>query len=152
MKTQSTLAIIMLALMVIAPGCSLLSPSHNLSPKLDQKIGEINGKQATLENNLNSVHAEIAKLQATVELQGNNNRVQEGYLNISGSEGYLIGVFALVTISMLLFYMYKSSHYQKTTEVLAGQIRAYDNGELRERILATAWKTGVEREIYDLIK
>jgi hypothetical protein len=132
-------------------GCKNLSPSDNLSPKLDQKIGQLQGNQNTIENDLNSIKAQLSQLSQTLELQGNNNQLQQGWLNIKG-DGIFVGGFALVTISMLLFYMWRSSHYQKTTEVLAGQIRAHDDKDLKERIMATAWNTGVERAIYELIK
>ena len=142
--------IIAFLVLTLLPGCSLLSPSHNLSPNQKQDIGKIEGKQPTVEDNLNSIHSEIAKLQSSIELQGSNNKVQSGYLNFEGN-GWAVGAFAIVTISMLLFYMYKSSRQQKIAEILAGSIRAYGNSDLNERVLAAAWKTGVEKDIYQMI-
>jgi len=131
-------------------GCGNLSPRDNFSPKIDEKIGKIEGNQNELENNLNSIKTELMNIKNSLKIDGQNNQVQQGWLNIR-SDGYVIGAFGAITIGMLLFYMYKSNKYQKTATILSEQIKLHNDETLNERILASAWNTNVEKTVYSLL-
>jgi len=136
---------------ILVPGCGNLSPFGNLSPELDQRLDEIEGNQNTLENNQNAIKIELGRLQQALEIQGNANEVQQGWLNVR-ADGIIIAVFAVATIGMLLYYMYKSSKYKKVSTILADQIKLYDDWEFKEQVMASAWNTDVEKSIYKLIE
>ena len=142
--------LILIALLIV-PGCGNLSPFGNLSPELDQRLDDIEGNQNTLENNQNSIKIELGRLQQALEIQGNANEVQQGWLNIR-ADGIIIAVFAVLTIGMLLYYMYQSSRYKKVSNILADQIKLYDDWEFQEQVMAAAWNTEVEKTIYKLIE
>ena len=98
-------------------GCNNLSPSDNFSPHLDQRLDDIEGNQATIESNQNVIKLEIGRLNNALSIQGENDEVQQGWLNIQ-ADGIIIAVFALSTIGLLLFFMWKSKHYKETAEIL----------------------------------
>jgi hypothetical protein len=143
------IAIIALALGPIS-GCGNLSPRDNLSPILDQRLDDIEGNQSTLENNQNAIKIELGRLQNALEIQGRNNEVQQGWFNVQ-ADGIIIAVFALLTISMLLYYMHRSAKNKKVADILADQIRAHEDWELKENIMAAAWNTSVEKTIFKMI-
>jgi len=144
----------MIATIVLAfgamSGCNNLSPNDNLSPILDQRLEDIEGNQSTIESNQNAIKLELGRLQNALEIQGENNEVQQGWFNVQ-ADGIIITVFALVTIGMLLFYMYSSAKNKKVATILADQIRAYEDWELKEQVMAAAWNTGVEKTIFKMI-
>ena len=132
-------------------GCNNLSPSDNFNPQLDQRLDSIEGNQATIENNQNAIKLELGRLQNSLSIQGENNEVQQGWLNVQ-ADGIIIAVFALSTIGLLLFFMWKSKHYKETAEILLDQIRAYDDWELKERVMAAAWNTKVEKTVFRMVE
>jgi len=145
------LAIAMIAVICVIAlsGCGNLSPRIN--PELEQQLEELKGNQNTLENNQNAIKIELGRLQNALEIQGENNEVQQGWLNIQ-ADGILIGVFGIGTIGLLLFYMYKSSKYKKVSTILADQVRMVDDWDLKDDIMAAAWNTEVEKTVYKMIK
>ena len=147
-KTIASLAILVL---VATAGCDNLSPRDNFSPQLDQRLERIEGDQNELENLLNSIKVELGSLRQSLDLQNsNNNEIQQGWLNVQ-ADGILISIFAIVIIGMLLYYMYRTKHFQDAAEMMAEQIRNDLDYETKERIMAAAWNTHVEKTVYKLI-
>jgi len=146
---RGTLISLALIAMIGLPGCGNLSPRIN--PELQQQLDKIEGQQNTLENNQNSIKIELGRLQNALEVTGENNQVQQGWLNVQ-ADGIIIGVFALITISLLLYYMYRSTQYKKISMILADQVRLYDDDELTETVMAAAWNTEVEKTIYKMMR
>lgn len=132
-------------------GCGNLSPKDNLSPQLKQQLEDINGSMNTLENNQNSIKIELGKLQQTLNVGGNDNQIQQGWLNVK-ADGIVIGIFAAATIGMLLFYMYKAEKYKKVATILGEQVRDFADPDIKEAIMAAAWATPVEKDIFKMIK
>lgn len=132
-------------------GCGNLSPRDNLSPQLDQRLDNLEGNQNTLENNQNAIKIELGRLQNHLAVKGENNDVQQGWLNIQ-ADGIIIMIFALTTIGMLLFFIYRSNKYKRTADLLAGQIRAYNDYDLKERVMAAAWNTNLEKQVFKMIE
>lgn len=150
MKTFKVLALIAVTLAII-PGCNNLSPRDNFSPQMEQRLKNIEGDQATLENNQNAIKIELGRLQNSTKIDGENNQVQQGWLNFKG-DGLFVGIFGIVTIGMLLIFMYKSAKYKKIANIMGEQIKFSDNIHLKEQVIASAWNTGLERDVFRLIE
>ena len=151
MKKLATIAITCFTLLLSGCGRNL-SPQGNLSPQLAQDLDDIKGNQATLENNQNAIKIELGRLQNELSLSNsNNNELQQGWINVQ-SDGILIGIFGLLTIGMILFYMSKARKYKQMTDILGQQIKLYDDEEIKEKVMAASWNTHVEKDIYRLMK
>lgn len=152
-KIKQIAIVAMMSFILMLSGCGKnLSPQDNISPKLDQKLDSIEGHQATLENNQNAIKLELGRLQNEMALNNsNNNQMQQGWVNIQ-SDGVLIGVFGLMTIGMILFYMSKAKKYKQISDILGQQVQVHNQPEIKERIMAAAWNTNVEKDIYKLVK
>ena len=132
-------------------GCGNLSPRDNLSPQLMQQIDKLQGNQNTLENNQNALKLEIGRLQQALTMQNsNNNQIQQGWLNVQ-SDGIIIGIFSVLIIGMMMYYMWQSSHYEKAAEILGEQVKESTDDDLKERVMAAAWNTNVEKTVFKFI-
>lgn len=148
LKLRLTMALLITTLFA---GCGgFLSPRDNLSPIVDQRLEDIEGNQATLENNQNAIKVELGRLQNALRINGQSNEVQQGWLNLQ-VDGLVIGVFSIVVISLLLFYMYSASKNKQIAKMIGEQIKNYQDEDLKEYIMAASWNTGLERDIFKLI-
>jgi len=149
--SRKALVVLALLVMVAIPGCGNLSPRDNLSPQLDQRLERLEGDQNELENLLNSIKVELGELQQTLNMQNSNhNEIQQGWLNIQ-ADGILVLVFAVLVVSMLFYYMYRTKHFKDAARVMGEQIRDEASDEVKEKVMAAAWNTSVEQTIYKLI-
>lgn len=148
---MKTLLIVVASCLIGLVGCQNLSPRDNFSPELEQKIEKIEGNQNTLENYMNSMKLQLANLQNSLNVPGDGNNVQQGWLNVQ-ADGIVIGTFSLLTIGVALFYMNRYNHYRTTCKIMSEQIKTSDDYELKERIMAAAWNTKVQKTIYNMIK
>ncbi len=140
-----------LLLLMAFTGCGNLSPRDNLSPQLEQRLDAIEGNQNTLENNQNSIKLEIGRLQQSLSVGGNENQIQQGWLNVQ-ADGIIIGVFSVMIVGLMLWFMRSSMHYKQTAEIMGEQIKESDDEEVKERVMAAAWHTNVEKTIFKLIE
>lgn len=106
-------------------GCGNLSPRENVNPKLQQDIQNQQGRIDRIENNQNSIRADIERI-SLINKENNNQGIQ-----ILQGEGGLVLVFGLLTIFAILFYFYKTAESErKKSEILASQIVEYNDEEL----------------------
>lgn len=106
-------------------GCGNLSPRENVNPKLQQDIQNQQGRIDRIENNQNSIRADIERI-SLINKQDNSQGIQ-----ILQGEGGLVLVFGLLTIFAILFYFYKTAESErKKSEILASQIVEYNDEEL----------------------
>ncbi len=140
-----------LLLLTAFTGCGNLSPRDNLSPQLDQRLEKIEGNQNTLENNQNAIKLEIGRLQQSLTVPGDNNEIQQGWLNVQ-ADGIIIGVFSVLIVGLMLWFMRSSMHYKQTAVIMGEQIKESDDEEVKERVMAAAWHTNVERTVFNLIE
>jgi len=136
--------IIVALICLFSLGCSdNLSPRDNLSPKLEQ---DINGQIQRLENNQNSMRAEIDRI-SLINKENNNSGIQ-----ILQGDGGLIFLFGLITIFLVIFYFYKVAEGErKTSEILAEQIVKHQDETLESNVIKAAEYTNVEQKICHLI-
>jgi hypothetical protein len=128
-------------------GCGNLSPRDNLNPKLQQDINNQQGRIDRIENNQNAIHAEIERI-SLINRENNNSGVQ-----ILQGDGALVLIFGLVTISLMLYYFYKTAENErKTSEILAEQIVRHQDNELESNVLKAAENTEVEKNICNLVQ
>lgn len=149
-------------LMLVVSGCSAkLSP---LSPELDQKINNQDGKIDDIKNNQNGMMLELGKVRNQNDLNARDiHDAQQGLLNIKGQEnngvqilqgdGALTMVFSLITIAMMLVFYYRSKSIKsdKTTDILAQQIVLHDDEHLNDKVFMAALNTDVESNVYHAI-
>lgn len=161
MLSRISIMAIMLFAVVNLTGCGILSPRDNLSPQLQQQFDNTNGKISGLQTDQQAVKLELARItqeigevrdmqQGIMNLQANNNN-RNGVQILQGSGG-LTMAFGIVIIAMLLYYFYKSRSHKKTAQILAQQIKMYDNHDLEEKVMAAAMNTDVEKEVYSMVK
>lgn len=146
-----------LAILLFFTGCADISP---LSPKLDQKIDNQDGKIEDIRNNQNGLMLELGKLRNQTDVNARDiGNMQQGLINQSNQnsgvqilqgEGPLILVFALGTIGMLLIYHYrtKAVKNEKVVELLSDQIALYDDVNLDNNIFAAAMDKNIEEAVY----
>lgn len=137
----------------------------NLSPRLNNRIDNAEGKIGNLENMANSLKAEIAKLQTQTEIQSEKiSQLQQGLANFqSNNENYgvqilsgpggimlsLFGVMALVLIA--LHYRKQSIVNEKTATILAQTLAASRDPVLEEEAFKAALHTEAEEKVLNLL-
>ena len=143
---------------LITSGCGEFSP---LSPRLDQKINNQDGKIDELKNNQNGIMTEIGKIRNENQLTAKELRdAQQGLINMKGNDnsgvqilqgdGALIMVFSLCVIGMLLVFYYrtKSIKSEKTADIFAQQIALHNDTDLNDKVFMAALNTDVEHNVY----
>lgn len=152
-----------LAVLILAvSGCGVkISP---LSPELNQKINNQDGKIDDIKNNQNGIITEIGKIRNQSDLNARDiHDAQQGLMNVKGQEnngiqilqgdGALVMVFSLITIAMMLIFYYRSKSIKsdKTTNILAQQIALHDDQQLNDKVFMAALNTDVESNVYHAI-
>jgi len=149
---------ILLALtLLLFTGCNV-SP---LSPDLDNKIDNQDGKIEEIKNNQNGIMLDLLKIRNEQNMHARDvdNQIQ-GWFNKSNSgiqilqgDGALILVFAVSTIAMLLIYHYrlKANKNQQSAEIMAQQIALYDDINLDDQVFMSAMNTEVEEDVYHMM-
>lgn len=154
-------SLLSVAAMIIS-GCSArFSP---LSPELNQRLNNQNGKIEELKNNQNGIINEIGKIRNENELNARDIRdAQQGLINMKGNEnsgiqilqgdGALVMVFSICVIGMMLIFYYRSKFVkaEKTSDILAQQIALHDDLDLNNKVFMAAINTDVEDNIYHTI-
>ena len=144
-------------------GCGRFDP---LSPKLEQKIDNQNGKIDELKNNQNGVSLELMKLRQQTDLNARDiDNFQQGAVNLRGAsndntgfqliqgDGALMLIFGLGVIGMFFVYHYRTEALKnsKTANILAQQIAAHDDVNLDEKVFTAAMNSDVEEHVYQLM-
>jgi len=121
-----------------------MNPHDNLNPRLQQ---DIQGRVQKLENNQNSIRAEIDHL-SLINKENNNNGVE-----IFQGEGGLFLLFGSITVFLVVYYFYKTAEGErKTSEILAEQIVRHQDEILESNVLKAAEYTDVEKKVHSLIQ
>ena len=149
--------VVLAILMLCLTGCKI-SP---VSPELDQKIDNQNGRIEDINSNQNGLMMEFLKLRNQTEINARDiGNLQQGIINQSNQnsgvqvlqgDGPLIMIFAFGTIGMLLIYHYRTRAIknEKIVEIMSDQIALYDDVHLDNDIFMSAMNTDVEKEVYD---
>ena len=154
--------IISLALgFILLSGCSgNLSP---LSPRMNQKLNNQNGKIDELKTNQDSVAAEIGKLRNDTQVTAdkiNSFQQQQGMLNKENSgvqifqgDGALIAVIVLAALGMFLIFYYRSEALKakQVNNILSHQIVQANDPDLEDQVFLAAMRSEVEPEVYHLM-
>ena len=153
-------SIILLGILMIV-GCGKVSP---ISPELDQRLNNTDGKIDEIANNQNGLMLELGKINQKQEIIGRDiENAQEGIINLKGSTNSGVQIFSgdgglisLVTIFIAMSYTIyhyrsKSIKSEKTSEILAQQIAIKNDDDLSEKVFMSALNTDVEKDVYHLI-
>ncbi len=136
------LGVILASLCLITTGCAEVSPRDNLSPRIEQKIDNANGKIDRIESNQNAIKFAIEK-----RTENTNTGVQF----FQGEGGLIVG-FGVVVIICVTIYFYRSSQKnEQIAKMLTEQIRAFNDPELEDSILRAALYTDVEKDVYHMM-
>ena len=155
--------LLMLAVITLS-GC--MAAKDNLSPfspraKMKQQMSNQNGKIGELETLNNAMKSEIGNVKSQAEIhardiqamqQGTLNKTNTGVQILSG-DGVLIVLMVLGSLALFFIFHYRnqSEKNKKTAEILAQQIRHYDNPEMADRVCMAALNTEVEQDVYHLM-
>lgn len=157
-------AIMLVVLMFGAAGCGNLSPRFD--PKHDQQIDNQNGKIGEIESVQNGIKGEIGTLKTQSEIQNSKlDKIQTGMVNLqsnnayngiqilSGPGGLIVGVVGMIILGFVVIsYRKKAIDNAKTADMLAEHIVAKGDPALETDVFKAAMHSGVEQNIYDLIK
>lgn len=154
-------SIILLMLSMLCIGCGRISP---VSPELDQRLNNTDGKIDEIRNNQNGLMLELGKINQQQEIIGRDiENAQEGIVNLKGSSNSGIQIFsgdggllALISISVALIYSifhYRTKYIksEKTADILAQQIALKNDTELDDKVFLSALNTDVEKDVYHLM-
>lgn len=142
-------------------GCARISP---LSPNLDQKIDNQDGKIEELKNNQNGLMLELGKIRQQSEINARDiENAQQGLINLRGSNnsgvqilsgdgGLLIAFLTLMGgIMTIWYYRQRAIANEKTATILAQQIALYNDTDLNDQVFLSAMNTDVEENVYHLM-
>ncbi len=159
MNTKTSL-FFTLCICLFVSGCRF-SP---FSPELRNRIDNQNGKIEDIKNNQNGLMLELGKLRQDAQITAEEiKNFQQGIVNLKGQENNGIQIFSgdvgfitvigMITISIILIYHYrkKAAHAEKTANILAQQITAFNSEELSNNVFLSALNTEVENEIYHVM-
>lgn len=142
-----------------------LTGCGNLSPRMQEKIDNQNGKIGEIENINQGLKLELGKLQNQAEIQNSQlDRVQQGLMNVqagnensgvqilSGTGGVLIACFiTIAAVVIALSYRNEAKKQQKAAEIMAQQIAYSEDPELEDNVFRAAMNTDVEAQIYNAV-
>ena len=146
--------------------CLFFAGCGNLSPRMQPKIDNNQGKINELENLANSLKAEIGKLQNQAEISDSElERVQQGLANyqsnyqntgvqiFSGPGGLIITMVGFLVIGIVaVAYRQEAKRNLKTADILASRIVTQGDPSLTEQVFQAAMYTDVENKILNLIQ
>lgn len=150
--------ILLASLLLVTTGCIDVSP---LSPDLDNKIDNQQGKIEDIKNNQNGIMLDLLKLRneqqqhardVENQVQGMFNKSNSGVQILQG-DGALILVFGVAVMAMFLVYHYKTraEKSQKTAEIMAQQIAVFADHNLDNEVFLSAMNTEVEEDVYHMM-
>lgn len=141
-------------------GCPDIKP---FSPENQQEIKDNKGRIEELKSNQNGLMLELGKLRnentimaeqlkSFQQQQGIANKQNSGIQILQG-DGVIMGIVVLLGLGMVLVYHYRSNalKHQKTSEILAQQVAAYNDRQLDDHIFLAAMNTDVESDMYHLM-
>jgi outer membrane murein-binding lipoprotein Lpp len=127
-------------------GCADVSPRDNVSPRLQQDINNQQGKIDRIENNQNTIRAEIERI-SLINKENNNTGIQ-----ILQGDGALVVVFALISLFIVLYYFHRQAEgYRKSAEILAEQVVRAKDDNLEDNVKKAAEYTDVEERVLALL-
>lgn len=143
-------------------GCAgNLSP---LSPRMDQKLNNQNGKIDELKNNQQGFMLELGKIRQQQELSARDTEnLQQGMLNFRGNDNSgvqilsgdvgLLGILAITIMSTVLIFHYRTRALksEKSAAIFAQQVAMHNNRELDNKVLMAAMNSDVESDVYHLM-
>ena len=148
-------ATVLFTILMFCIGCGKISP---VSPELNQRLNNTDGKIDEIKNNQNGLMLELGKINQKQEIIGRDiENAQEGIVNLKGSSNSGIqifsgdgGILALISISVALIYSifhYRSKYIksEKTADILAQQIALKNDTELDDKVFLSALNTEVEK-------
>jgi TolA-binding protein len=127
-------------LLTVLTGCGNLSPRDNASPRIEQQLDNVNGKIDRIESNQNAIKFSLEK-------RNENSGVQF----LQGEGGLLLGFGVVSIICATLYFYYKSQKTEKINQILANQIKEFNDPDLEESVLRAAIYTNVEKDIFHMI-
>ena len=150
--------------LILLSGCANGNKVSPLSPELNQRINNAEGKIDDIKNNQNGLMIELGKLrqdsqihardienaqQGLVNLRGNQN---SGVQILSGDVGLVfIGCLTLLAGFLIYHYRTKAVKSEKAAQILAQQISMCSDENLEGLVYLSALNTDVESEIYHLM-
>lgn len=149
-------------LLVIASlsGCARINP---LSPELNNKIDNQNGKIDDIKNNQNGLMLDLMNLKNEQQIQADSiKNLQSGLINqnnenagiqiFQGDGGLIAGVGIVAILAIVIaFYRSEAIKHQKSAEILAQQIALYDDVNLDNEVFLAAMNSDVEETVYHLM-
>lgn len=147
--------------LIICVGCGRISP---ISPELDQRLNNTDGKIDEIRNNQNGLMLELGKINQQQEIIGRDiENAQEGIINLKGSSNSGVQIFSgdagFLMFSIMIFaFTYSILYYRnkfvksnKVSEILAQQIAIKNDIELEQQVFMSALNTEVEKDVYKII-
>jgi hypothetical protein len=156
--------------MLLVSGCGNLSP--RISPELQEKIDNQNGKIGEIENNQNSIKNEMLNLKSQSEIHDSELReVQQGWLNLqrlfssennnsgvqifSGPGGLIVALTGICAAGILavttLYYKSNAEKHEKIVNILSDEILKSQNPKIQQEVFKAAMYTSVEEDILKIL-
>lgn len=148
-------------LMLSVTGCA------NLSPRIDEKIDNQQGKIDEIRNNQNGLMLELGKLKNDAQITNSQlKEVQQGMFNLNAAisrnensgvqilqgDGALVVVFGLGVIGMLLYwYRDRAVKSEKAVDIITKEVARLNDPVLNDNILKAAMNTENEEHLYHLL-
>ncbi len=145
----------------------IFSGCGNLSPKMQERIDNQNGKIDEIKNNQNGIMNEMGTIKSQNDFTNSKMKeYQEGLFNLNAKlssnensgiqilqgDGALVLVFGLGVIALiLLHYRKEAKDSQKAAEIIADQVAQTGDPDLKENIFKAASYTEAEGKIFHLM-
>ena len=147
--------------LLVTSGC------NNLSPRLEERIDNQNGKINEIRSVQNGISTELGNLRAENTITDSElEALQQGWVNLNAKlssnnnsgiqilqgDGALIMIFSLAIVGMLLWhYRDKAKKAEKVAEILAQEIASKKDPALEDKVFLAARHTNVEASVYHLM-
>lgn len=156
--------------LMLVSGCGNLSP--RISPELQEKIDNQNGKIGEIENNQNSMKNEMLNLKSQAEIHDSELReVQQGWLNLqrlfssensnsgiqifSGPGGLTVALMGIAMLGILsittVYYKLAADKHEKVAGILGDEILKSQDKQLQEQVFKAAKYTDVENDVLKIL-
>jgi len=143
-------SLIVATALFLTTGCGI----DLVSPDLDQRIDNQNGKIESIESLQNSMKNDIANINQRAEITDSVLKdVQNGAVNVQGieflnGEGGLVFILAIMFVSFVIYhYREQAKKNQKMAQMLADTIKNYNDPVLEEEVFKAALYTDLEQNV-----
>jgi len=139
----------------------------NVSPRINDRIDNQQGKIDEIRNNQNGLMLELGKLKNDAQISDSQlKEVQQGMLNLNASvsrnensgvqilqgDGALVVVFGLGVIGMLLYwYRDRAVKSEQAVDIITREVARLNDPVLNDNILKAAMNTENESHLYHLM-